>query len=149
MTAPFTYADLDTGEMHETTDPVAFWMHLRSKASVEVHDWLHHRREAITARIALAQNKEAREYIHSEILTSGAIDGSNAEMRKAQQEQAWQGHEQYAGLYNAIQDAEERIAVAEAEAEAAHSMFRVTLRDLEIIAALYAPQETAAAEEGR
>jgi benzoyl-CoA reductase/2-hydroxyglutaryl-CoA dehydratase subunit BcrC/BadD/HgdB len=139
----FQFADLETGEMIETDEPIRFWMHLRQLAALQVAQRHDATIKALSLRPSLAQAKANRQYIEASIAMSDAIDGKNAETRKAQIERLTADDEHWQTENTLTGELEQQVAIAEADAEAAYSRYRVTLRDLDVMAALYGPQDRA------
>lgn len=138
--AAFEYADPETGELVETDDPMRFWMMLRRLAALQVAERHDATLNALSLRQALAQAKANRDYLEASIAMSDAIDGKNAETRKAQVERLTADDENWQTENELVLNLEQQVGVAEANAEAAQSRFRVTLRDLDVMAALYGPE---------
>lgn len=136
----FEYADPETGELVETDDPMKFWMMLRRLAALQVAQRHDATIKALSLRPSLAQAKANRTYIEASIAMSDQIDGKNAEARKAQVERLTADDEHWQAENQLVLDLEQQVGVAEADAEAANSRFRVTLRDLDVMAALYGPE---------
>jgi len=140
---PFVYHDLATGEELKTDEPLVFWMYLREKAARDIQAWHDSRVKALTQRIATAKIKDDREYIESSMrLEPGSVDGKNAEERKAQLEVLLRGDTHWLQAVQYQQDGELLQGQHEAASDAAYARLRVTLRDLDVMAALYSPQET-------
>lgn len=137
----FEYADLETGELVRTDEPLVFWNYLRAKAAREVQAWHSARLGALAERHMLGELKDTVEYIEASARLSEQIDGANAETRKAQLEHLLGSDAEHRAAVQRMRDSELRREHFEIEAEAAHSRFRVTLRDLEVLAAMYSPQE--------
>lgn len=141
----FRFTNRETGEVIETDEPVEYWMLLREQAERDIQAWHDSRLEALSARNTLAQTKSDLEHIEATVRLSEQIDGNNAETRKAQVENLLRGDEYWLTSSSAERGLEESVGIFEADAEAAHSRYRLALRDLELMAALYSPSE----EHGR
>lgn len=133
----FRFTNRETGEIIETDEPVEYWMLLREQAERDVQAWHDARVEALSLRSALSGLKSDLENIEASMRLDAQIDGGNAETRKAQLEHLLHGDEAWIDKTDAIRDVEHDVGVWESTAEAAHSRYRLALRDLELMAALY------------
>lgn len=140
--AAFRFADPDTGEITETDDVMAFWMFVREKAARDVQAWHKARLAALAERVPLAQSKGDLEYAEAMLRQSDAVtSGKNAEERKAILDRMTHEDQYFQDLNARVKASEQKIGALEADAEAAHNRYRVSLRDLEVLAAIYGPQE--------
>lgn len=139
--AAFQFVDLETGEVVDTDEPVKFWMHLRRKLDAEVTAWHDARIAALGGRVMLNQARADRDYTEAMAAQREEVQaGKNAETRKAILDQFLHEDEYFRGHSEAVTKWETDVATYEADAEAAHSRYRGTLRDLEVMAALYGGQ---------
>lgn len=137
----FRITDRETGEITETDEPLAFWMSVRERADADNEAWCTNRLEALAQRSFIAQSKDDLEYCEAMLRQSeGVITGKNAEERKAAFEQLIHEDPYWKTLTERVRAGEQRIGELEAEAEAAHNRYRIGLRDLDVMAALYGPQ---------
>lgn len=135
----FEYMDATTGEIRDTDDPIEFWMAVRRDAGERMQAWGAKKREAIGDRIALGQQKAVRSMIDGEAILDPRIDGKNAEQRKAQADQIAMESEGWRANDAAIRELEESVARADVDADVQMAAYRVALRDLEVLAAIYGP----------
>lgn len=143
----FRFPNRETGEIIETDAPVEFWMLLREQADLDIREWYAERLEALTLRRALSEWRQTVDAIEAAMRLSESIDGTNAETRKAQLEHLLNGDEHWIAAMDTIRSIEHDVGVREAGAEAGHSRYRLALRDLEVMAALYSPQDGSGGKE--
>lgn len=140
--AAFTYTKRETGEIVETDDPIEFWMALTHDAQEALREQRVARIDAGVHRRETDLLRAERSYVEADIRLSDYVrEGANAEDRKARLESQIGESNDIANLDGRIMIGEAAILEAEAETDFAYSRFRLRLRDLEVLAAIYGPRE--------
>lgn len=137
----FTYASLETGEVIETDDVLVFWAYLRAKAERDITQWHDSRSAAVVERHSSGLLKGTLDIIESQARLSPSIDGRNAEVREAQVAEVLRQDAQWVETKAMLRENDERVALHEVDADAAQARWRMVLRDLEVMAAIYSPSE--------